>query len=138
MPPGSAPGARRGAAATELAILLPMLGLMFMAVLDFGRVFYVTQTLEQCAAAGAAYASGTAWTSPSTGPTAGAVTAACAAGTTLNPPLQSDNVSVAVNAGTATVTVRYPLQLLTPVLGQAGSVALERSVTVNVAPAPGS
>jgi Flp pilus assembly protein TadG len=48
---------RRGAAAIELAILLPILALMFVFVVDFGRVFYFSQTIENCARAGALYAS---------------------------------------------------------------------------------
>ncbi len=37
---------RNASAAVELAILLPFLTLMFTAAVDFGRAFYVTQTLE--------------------------------------------------------------------------------------------
>jgi Flp pilus assembly protein TadG len=129
---------RRGAAAAELAVLLPFLALLFVVALDFGRVFFVTQTLDQCAYAGALYASGTAWTSSSTGPTQAARTAACADGTTLDPPLQESQVDVALTATTATVTVHYQFQLLTPVLGPAGTVALQRSVTLNLAPVPGN
>jgi Flp pilus assembly protein TadG len=129
---------RRGAAAAELAILLPFLALLFVAALDFGRIFFVTQTLDQCAYAGALYASGTAWASSSTGPTQAAIAAACADGTTLDPPLQDSQVDVTLTASTATVTVHYQFQLLTPVLGSAGTVALQRSVTLNLAPVPGS
>jgi Flp pilus assembly protein TadG len=48
---------RRGAAAVELAILLPILTLMFVIVVDYARVYFFSQTVENCARAGALYAS---------------------------------------------------------------------------------
>src|SRR5438552_3318495 len=51
---------RPGAAAAELAILLPFLGLMFVTALDFCRVFYAAQTIENSARSAALYASGNA------------------------------------------------------------------------------
>jgi Flp pilus assembly protein TadG len=131
-------GPRPGAAAAEFAILLPFLALLFVAALDFGRVFFVTQTLDQCAYAGALYASGTAWAGSDTGPTAAAKNAACADGTSLDPPLQAEQVDVSLGAGRATVTVHYPFQLLTPVLGPSGVISLQRTVTLNMAPVPGN
>jgi Flp pilus assembly protein TadG len=47
---------RRGAAAAELAILLPFLGLIFVVTLDFGRIFYYTLTIENAARNGALWA----------------------------------------------------------------------------------
>jgi Flp pilus assembly protein TadG len=130
---------RRGAAATELAILLPFIGLMFTAALDFARIFYVTQTLENCAYAGALYASGTAWApSSSQGVTAAAQSAACADGTTLTPPLQPANVTVTLDPTRATVRVDYDFQLVTPILGPAQTVHLTRTVVLNLAPVPGT
>jgi Flp pilus assembly protein TadG len=40
----------------ELAVLLPLLFLLFVLAVDFGRVFYVSLTLTNCARAGALYA----------------------------------------------------------------------------------
>jgi Flp pilus assembly protein TadG len=131
-------GPRRGVAATELALLLPFLGLMFVAALDFARVFHVTQTLQACADAGALFASGTAQTSAATGPAQAAKNAACAAGASLVPALQADQVSVSQNGSTTTVTVTYDFPLLTPVLGTSGQAHLTRSVTMSIAPVPGN
>jgi Flp pilus assembly protein TadG len=137
-------GARRqpraGTAATELAILLPFLALMFAAALDFGRVFNTTQVLEASASAGALYASGTAQTSSSTGNVQAAQNAACAAGASLVPPLQTGDVTVTVDdtAGTATVTVAYDFALLTPILGASSQIHLTRTVTCTKAPQPGN
>jgi Flp pilus assembly protein TadG len=48
---------RRGAAVVELAILLPLLIFLFVVAVDFARVFYLSVTLQNCARAGALYAS---------------------------------------------------------------------------------
>ncbi len=48
---------RRGAAAVELAVLLPFLMLLFLIALDFGRVFYGSQTVSQCSRGGVYYES---------------------------------------------------------------------------------
>jgi len=48
--------ARRGAAAVELALLLPLLVFLFAVGIDFCRVFYFSQVIETCARNGALYA----------------------------------------------------------------------------------
>ena len=40
---------RHGAAAVELALLLPFLILMFVVSVDYARIFYYTQVVENCA-----------------------------------------------------------------------------------------
>jgi len=132
------PAPRRGTAATELALLLPFLGLMFVAALDFARVFHVTQTLEASAHAGALFASGTAQAPAATGQEQAAKNAACAAGASLVPALQPDQVTVTLDGTTATVAVAYDFPLLTPVLGSSGQVHLTRTVTMFTAPVPGN
>src|SRR6516225_7058702 len=47
----------KGAAVVELAILLPMLALIFVAAVDFGRVFYYSVAVNNCARSGALYGS---------------------------------------------------------------------------------
>jgi Flp pilus assembly protein TadG len=137
--PGSMGGGHRpGAAATELALLLPFLGLMFVAALDFGRVFHATQTLQACAQAGALFASGTAKTPSATGPEQAAKNAACAAGASLVPALQADQVTVTLDSSTATVSVAYDFPLLTPILGPGTVAHLTRTATISLAPVPGN
>src|SRR5262245_23194902 len=48
---------RRGAAAVELPVLLPFLAFLFVAGVDFARVFYHYLTITNCAANGAEYGS---------------------------------------------------------------------------------
>lgn len=51
------PRVRGGAAAVELAVLLPFLVFLFVVAVDFARVFYFSQVIENCARNGALYAS---------------------------------------------------------------------------------
>lgn len=44
---------RRGAAAAELAVLLPLLFFIFLAVVDFARIFYPAMTIQNAARNGA-------------------------------------------------------------------------------------
>jgi Flp pilus assembly protein TadG len=50
-------GRRKAAAVVELAVLLPLLVLLFVIAVDFSRVFFFSLTLVNCARAGAIYAS---------------------------------------------------------------------------------
>src|SRR5712671_2456593 len=49
--------ARRGVAAVELAILLPLLVFLLVIAIDWARVFFYTVTIENCARNGALWAS---------------------------------------------------------------------------------
>jgi len=127
---------RRGAAACELAVLLPFLALMFAIAADYCRIFYYSQTVEGCAHAGAMYASGAATRGPGVSPTDAARQAAVAEGVSLSPPLQADNVTVTFTASTATVTVTYVFQPITGYAGPGGPVTVTRTVTMPLAPQP--
>src|SRR5262245_51965203 len=48
---------RRGAAAVELAVLLPFLAFLFVIAVDWARVFYFSLVVENCARNGAVFAS---------------------------------------------------------------------------------
>lgn len=127
---------RTGAAAIELAVVLPFLALMFAAVLDFARVFRATQALQTAASVGASYATQDTWADrTTTTPADAARAAAVSAGATLEPPLRADQVSVSIDATTATVTVSYEFPLLTGFLYPNG-VQLQRTATARVAPRP--
>jgi Flp pilus assembly protein TadG len=140
---------RRGAAAAELAVLLPFVALMFVVAVDFCRLYYQTQTIEACAEAGACYAAGYSWPNQADAAAAGgailglavqpdsdlarieaARRAAVAEGTTLQPPLQESDVRVAIANGRATVTVSYDCTMLTPVLGASRVQTVTRAVTM--------
>ena len=48
---------RRAAATVELAVLAPFLAFLFVAVVDYSRIFYHSLTVANCARNGALYAS---------------------------------------------------------------------------------
>src|SRR5262245_31310609 len=48
---------RRGAAAVEMAVLLPFLAFLFVIGVDWARIFYYSITVANCARNGALYAS---------------------------------------------------------------------------------
>jgi Flp pilus assembly protein TadG len=130
---------RKGAAAVEFAFVLPFLALMFSAAVDFGRIFYATQVLDQATANAAMCASGTYWVpTAQTSYQEAAVYAACVEGASLNPPLAAGNVSFSSTATTVTVTVVYDYPLVTAVLVPSATVQLQRTLTVQVALTPGS
>lgn len=57
-PPASLPRERRrGVAAVELAVLLPLLFFLFAVSLDYCRIFYYSVAVSNCARNGAAYGS---------------------------------------------------------------------------------
>ena len=74
---------RRGAAVVELALLLPLLAFIFVVAVDFGRVYFFSLTLQNCARAGALYASDLHVTDES--PFASVEEAALADATNLSP-----------------------------------------------------
>ena len=109
-----------------MAILLPFLALLFGAALDFCRVFYTSQTLENCAQSAAFYASGAAsMRTDLASPAAAAQDAALAEAVSLNPPLQPANITTTLANGMATVTITYDFPLLMPFLGK--SITITRT-----------
>src|SRR4051812_26621652 len=74
---------RRGAAAVELAVLLPFVVFVFVIAVDFARVFYFSQTIENCARNGAIYGSNL---TTATSPYANMQEAALADAANLDPP----------------------------------------------------
>jgi hypothetical protein len=125
---GRKSGARPAVAAVELAIMLPLLTLLFVVAIDWARVFYYDLTIWNCARQGALYGSGAA---------SGATIqqAALADATNLTPP---PNVSSAfgtdVNGNpTIGVTVTWQLPLISNYPGIGKTVNLSRTVWMRIA-----
>src|SRR5262249_49810833 len=131
---GSARPRRHGAAAAELAIWLPFFALMFAVALDYCRVFHVTQTIQNCAWVATMYASGNATGPDGQSAQDAAQQAAVAESASLNPPVQSGDVSVSTSGNRVVVSVRYEFQALTPLMGDNGTVRITRTVSMNIAP----
>lgn len=127
---------RKGAAAVELAVLLPLLTILFLIATDYARVFYCSLTLENCARNGALCACN-AFNYPM--PYSSIAQAAIADGSNLNPPLTGSNVTVsngtdANGNASVTVTVSYTFQTITNYPGLPSAINLTRSVEMRVAP----
>jgi Flp pilus assembly protein TadG len=138
---------RHGAAAAELAILLPFILLLFAVAVDFCRLYYQTQTLQNSAYAGALAATATAVPGATPSETLlqsegasldqaridAAKQAAVAEAVSLGPPLSAGAVAVSLSGNRVTVRVTYDCKLLTPVLGASRSKTITREVTMRLA-----
>lgn len=133
---------RAAVAAVELAVFLPFLLFIFCVTVDYGRIFYITQVVENCARNGALYASNasgnTTWEAGTNDCTT--VQAATKAdGSDLSPPLADSDITVAKQNdadGNASVrvTVTYKFQALTGFPGIPRTVDISRTVQMRVSP----
>lgn len=121
---------RRGAAAVETALLLPFLCFVFIATVDFGRVFYYSLTISNCARNGALYGSADTQHAQDT---SGIQAAARADASNLDPQLL--NVEPSNNGTSVAVTVTYPFTTITKYPGIPSRTNLSRTVRMNVLPA---
>jgi len=112
----SATGPRRGVAASELALILPLFVMLFVIAVDFGRVFYVEYIVINAARCGAIYGS----TNPACADdAAGIQQKVLAEATDLDPKLmQITSIPVADESGNpcVDVTVDYPFKMVTSYL----------------------
>jgi Flp pilus assembly protein TadG len=131
---------RSGASAAELALLLPLLGLIFLVTLDFARLYYYYSIVTNCARNGALYASDpvAAHESPYASMTAAAQAEATDQNNTNN---LSSTLNVTSTNGTdaagnpyVEVTVAYPFQTLSNYPGLSNPINLTRTIRVRVAP----
>lgn len=121
---------RRGAAAVEFAILLPLLMFLVVVAIDFCRLFHQYTVITNCARNGALYACDpiAALDSPYANVTAAAL--ADAPGLTPTPTVSSG----VDDDGNVEVTVEYEFSLITEFLGF-GTKTLSHTVRMSVAPA---
>jgi Flp pilus assembly protein TadG len=126
---------RNAVAAVELALLLPLLVLLFVLAVDFARVYYFSLTVTNCARAAALYAGDPSVQNES--PFASLEAAALSDATNLSP-----QPKVASKQGTdelgqpyVEVQVSYAFSTITGYLGSAGSQTITRTIRVPLAPA---
>ena len=142
---------RRGQSLVELALMLPVLGILLIGTIDFARVYYAAMAIDQAARAGAAYGAQTVGTS---GDDAGMVQAGLsAANLDLTPAVTAasvhathwcacaDGTQVSCTSGTCTegvprvyvsVEVDRTFQMLFPYPGIPSTVRLNRTATLRV------
>lgn len=117
----------------ELAILLPLLVFLFIITVDFARVYYFSLTLQNCARAGALYASDPAVADES--PFASTQAAALSDATNLVPQPTITKVNGIDAAGRSYVEVSaaYTFKSIASFPGVPAQVNLSRKVRMYVA-----
>ena len=113
----------RGAAAVEFALVLPLLLLLLLGIVEFGRVYNAQMQLTAAARDGARVMT---INSNSAAAAAEARAAVIASAPALAPAIAADQIDIAVSPGNtdvcspgavATVTVAYPLNFLSGLFG---------------------
>jgi len=126
---------RRGVAAVELAVLSPFLMFLFVLAVDYGRIFYSSVTITNCARAGAIYASDPFEQTESPYTSIQQAALAEAPNFTPQPTVSSATGSDAVGDPYVDVTVIGQFQTMTRYPGVPQSTTLRRTIRMRVAPA---
>jgi len=120
---------QKGLAMVELAILLPLLLLILFGVAEFGRAWYLTNTLTNAAREGARRAS-ISPTDPTTEPARAAVVDRISESCPF--PVDPENVAITSTnsppqhgTDTITVTISYPFQSPVPLLDMLQDITLQ-------------
>jgi Flp pilus assembly protein TadG len=128
---GTKGSARRGVAAVELAILLPLIVFLFVITLDYARLFYFSLTVQNCARNGAMYASDP--TGAMLSPFSSVEQAALSDASSLSPTPTVSSLTASDAAGTyAEVTVTYQFRTITGYPGIPNQVNLARTVRMRM------
>jgi Flp pilus assembly protein TadG len=125
---------RRGASAAELALLLPILGLLFVFAVDFARLYYHYSIVTNCARNGALYASDP--TALQESPYSSVTYAALADAFNLNPqPTVPPPTYGTDSSGNpyVRVTVVYPFSTISNYPGLPNPINLTRTVQMRMA-----
>jgi Flp pilus assembly protein TadG len=125
---------RPGTAAVELAVLLPLLAFMFVIAVDWARILYFSQVVENCARQGALYASDPK--APANNLYASVQAAALADASNLSPlpTVTSATGSDAAGNSYVTVTVTWTFRTITNFPGVPNLTNLTRTVQMRLAP----
>jgi|SRR5579884_3790425 len=125
---------RSGAAAVELAVLLPFLVFLVVIAVDYGRIIYYSVIVENCARNGAVYAADPVAASQS--PYTSVQAAALADAGNLNPPPAVSSVNGTDSSGNpfVDVTVTWTFQTITNYPGVPQTTTISRTVRAPVAP----
>ena len=123
---------RRGAAAVELAFVLPLLLLLFVFTVDFARLYYHYSIVTNCARNGALYASDP--TAATESQYADVTAAALADASTLSPQ-PTVTSGTGINNSYVQVTVEYPFSTIITYPGLSNPINLTRTVQMRIAPA---
>jgi Flp pilus assembly protein TadG len=133
-PTGRPRGARAGASAVELALVLPLLAAFFLCTVDFARLYYHYTIVTNCARAGALYAADP--TAAAESPFADYKAAALADAGDLTPSPTVTSSSGVDGDGNAyvEVTVSYSFPTVGGYPGLPNPINVARTVRARVAP----
>ena len=122
-----------GTAAVELAILLPFLAFIFVAGVDYARIFYYYLTVTNCARSGALYA---CTDSSHAADTKGIQSAAKTESAELSPQLTVSSTTGTDSSGNpyVAVTVNYPFKTIANLPGIPSAATVSRTVQMRVSP----
>jgi Flp pilus assembly protein TadG len=125
---------RRAAATVELAVLAPFLAFLFVAVVDYARIFYNSLTVANCARNGALYASDPVASTES--PYKSVQDAALADAGNLSPAPTVTSTSGTDSSGNpyVEVTVTHDFQTVVNYPGIPQTTTISRTVRMRVSP----
>jgi Flp pilus assembly protein TadG len=126
--------ARRGAAAVEFAIALPLLLALLVISIDFARAYSVAQVVTDCARNGAIYASHPDLRDRSPFETTEDAAVAGATKLSPEPTVTVDEGVDSTGRGYAEVTVSYPFELVSGLGGGYTSITISRTVRARLYP----
>jgi Flp pilus assembly protein TadG len=125
--------ARRGAAVVELAVLSPVLCFLLVVAVDFGRIFYYSVTVANCARSGALYARDAAAAAESPYTSIQAAALADAVNLSPAPTVTSTDGVDAGGEPYVEVTVSYPFSSITRYPGIPSSLKVSHTVRMHTA-----
>ncbi len=128
---------RSAASAVELALVLPLLGLLFLITVDFARLYFCYTIVTNCARNGALYGSDptSAPESPYSSVTYAAQADAQNNGLNPLPTVTSTNGTDTSGNAYVEVTVAYPFWTISNYPGLPNPINVSRTVRMRVAPA---
>jgi Flp pilus assembly protein TadG len=125
---------RKAAAAVELAILLPFLIFLVVIAVDYGRIFYFAQIIENCARQGALYASDPQAPAANLYSSVSNAALADASGLSPQPTVTSTTGTDLAGNSYVDVTVTWTFHTITTYPGVPSSVSLSRTAQMRMAP----
>lgn len=125
---------RNGAAAVELACVLPLLLTLACGAMDFARVYYYSQIIADCARTGAMYAANPDLADATDFDTIEAATLASAAGFDSTPTVTTATSTDTAGNTYVSVTVSYSFPLLTRFIGLTSPQTISHTVHARLYP----
>lgn len=126
---------RHGAAVVEFALLLPLLLVLFLAAVDFARIYRCTQIVADSARMGAMYLSNPDMSDKTPYATFQEATLACASGLSPPPSVTSRDGIDACGNRYYEVTVTYTFSLVSRAVGVPSTMTVKRSTRARMYPA---